>query len=112
LQPLLLLQIARVVVCSGGFPFGRDAFQHAKDVTLLHDQELFVIDLDFGTRPFAEQHSVASLYVERLNHALLVTSTRSDGDNFALLRLFLGSVRNDAAALARLLNQPFGTFKR
>src|SRR6185437_8111785 len=40
-------------------------FQHAHDVALFHDQQLLAVDLDLGARPFAEQHAVADLHVDR-----------------------------------------------
>ena len=39
--------------------------QHAHDVALLHDQELLAVELDLGAGPFAEQHAVADLEVDR-----------------------------------------------
>ena len=82
---------------------GGDAFKHAKNVALLHDQELLTIDLDFGAGPFAEQHPIAGLHIERLNLALLIAGTGSCGDDLALLRLFLGRIGNDDAALGALV---------
>src|SRR5205814_10492610 len=68
------------------------------DVALLHDQQLLAVDLDLGTGPFAEQHAVADLEVDRDQLAILVTAAGSDRRDFALRGLFLGSVRNDDAA--------------
>src|SRR5580704_17089226 len=73
--------------------------QHAHDIGLLHDQEFVAVELDLGTRPLAEQHPFADLYVDRNQDAALVTSARADGRDFALRRLFLGGVGNDDAAL-------------
>ena len=39
--------------------------EDAHDVALLHDQEFLAVDLDLGARPFAEQHAVADLEVDR-----------------------------------------------
>src|SRR5580698_8344880 len=39
--------------------------QHAHDVALLHDQEFLAVELDLGAGPFAEQHAVADLEVDR-----------------------------------------------
>ena len=41
---------------------------------------------------------VANLNIERLDRALLVARAGTDGDNFALGRLFLGCIRNDDSA--------------
>src|SRR6266702_8329557 len=73
--------------------------QHAHDVALLHDQELLVIELDLGARPFAEQHAVADLDVDRDQLAGLVAAARAHGGDFTLRGLFLGAVRNNDAAL-------------
>src|SRR5579883_910095 len=75
----------------------------AHNVGLLHDQELLAVDLDFGAGPLAEQHPVALLDVERRQLAGLVAAARPHGDDLALLRLLLGGVRNDDAALRLLL---------
>src|ERR1700753_1314848 len=72
--------------------------EHAHDVGLLHDQELFAVQLDLRTRPFAEQHAVADLEVDRNQLAGFVAAARTDGGDFALGGLFLGTVRNDDAA--------------
>src|SRR6202140_5493725 len=73
--------------------------QHAHDVALLHDQEFLAVELDLGTRPFAEQHAVAGLDVDRDQLSGLVALAGSDPDHPALLGLFLGAVGNDDAAL-------------
>ena len=77
--------------------------EHAHDVGLLHDQELLAVDLDLGARPFAEQHAVADLDVDRDELAGLVAAARADGDDLALRGLFLGGVGNDDAAGGLLL---------
>src|SRR4029079_12410327 len=82
----------------GGGLLRRPAFDDAHDVGLLHDEELLAIDLDLGARPLAEQHEIAWLQVYGDELAALVTAARSDGDDLALHRLFLGGVWNDDAA--------------
>src|ERR1700743_1180646 len=77
---------------------GGDVGENAHDVALLHDEEVFAIDLDFGARPLAEQDAVADLDVDRDQLAGLVTAARADGGDFALGGLFLGRVGNDDAA--------------
>ncbi len=88
---------------SGSLLLGRGDFHHAHDVALLHDQEFFAIDLHFSAGPLAEQDAVAHRDVERVDLAVLVARTGADGDDFAFLRLFLGAVRDDDAALGLLL---------
>src|SRR4051794_31276030 len=76
---------------------------HAHDVGLLHDQEVLAVDAHFGARPLAEQHPIAGFDVELDDLAAVVPGSRTDGDDFALLRLLLGGVRNDDAAFGLLL---------
>src|SRR6202163_2577472 len=76
--------------------------QYAHDVALLHDQEFLAVELDLGARPFAEQHAVADLEVDRDQFAGFVAATRADGGDFAVRGLFLGTVGNDDAARSLL----------
>src|SRR5262249_3118490 len=76
---------------------------HAHDVGLLHDQEFLAVDLDLGPRPFAEQHAVAALEIDRDQLASLVATAGPNGDNLAFLRLLLGGVGDDDTALGLLL---------
>src|SRR5215510_5436814 len=71
----------------------RRSGDHAHDVGLLHDQEFLAIELDLGAGPLAEQDPVAGL----------VAGARPDGDDLAFLRLLLGGIRNDDAALGLFL---------
>src|ERR1700726_1386313 len=77
---------------------GRQIGENAHDVALLHDQEFLAVELDLGARPFAEQHAVADLEIDRDQLATFVTAARTDRRDFALRGLFLGAVRNDNAA--------------
>ena len=72
--------------------------QDAEDFFLAHNQEFLAIDLDLGAGILAEQDAVAGLDVERENLAFVVGLALADGDDFALLGLFLGGVRDDDAA--------------
>src|SRR3984957_17749599 len=76
--------------------------QHAHDVALLHDQEFFAVELDLGAGPFAEQHAVADLEVDRDQLASFVPAAGANRGDFALRGLFLGAVRDDDAALGLL----------
>jgi hypothetical protein len=71
---------------------------HAKDVAFLHDQPVFAVDQHFGAGPFAKQHAIADLDIERPNGAGLVTRTGADREHLTLDRLFLGSIGNNDAA--------------
>src|SRR5688572_9182152 len=77
-------------------------FDDAHDVGLLHDQEFFAVDLHFRARPFAEQDAVADLHIEGDALAVFIAGAGADADHFAFLRLLLGRVRNDDAALGLL----------
>jgi hypothetical protein len=72
--------------------------ENAHDVALFHDQEIFAIEHDLGAGPFAEQHAVADLEVDRNQLAGFVAAARTDRRDFALRGLLFGSVRNDDAA--------------
>src|SRR3954447_9019619 len=72
--------------------------EDAHDIALLHDHELLAIDLDLRARPFAEQDAIADAHIERMDLALLVADARSDGDDLALLRLFLCRVGDEDTA--------------
>src|SRR5262245_32398024 len=88
---------------SGGLPGGRGGtLEDSHDVALLHDQILDAVELDLGAGPLAEQDAVTGLDVESDESALLIPGARTDGDDFAFHRLFLGRVRNDDAALGLL----------
>jgi hypothetical protein len=71
-------------------------------VGFLHDEQFFAIDLYFCARPFAEQHPIARFEIDGDELAGFVPRPRTDGDDLAFLRLFLGGVGNNNAAL-RLL---------
>ncbi len=58
--------------------------------------------LTLGAAPLAEQDPIAGLEIEGNELAAFVPGAGANGDNFALLRLLFGGVRDDDAAL-RLL---------
>src|SRR5436190_20203463 len=62
---------------SGSHLLGHGRIEHAHDVALLHDQQLNTVNLDFGARPFAEQHVVTDLDVDRDEFPGLITPTRA-----------------------------------
>src|SRR5438105_458696 len=87
---------------SGGLLAPLSFHQDPHEVAFLHDQVLDAVELNLGSRPFAEQHPVADLHVDGDEFAGLVASARADGDDLALLRFFLCCIRDDDAA-CRLL---------
>src|SRR5690625_1939232 len=76
--------------------------KNAENVALLHDEQLLAIQLDLGPGPFAEEDPVAGLDIQGDTLAGFVTRTGADGDDLALLGLFLGAVRDDQTALGLL----------
>src|SRR5262245_54471192 len=80
---------------SGGLLAGDFALEHTHDVALFHYQVLDVVELDLGAGPFAEQHAVADLHVDRDQLAGLVAAAWPHRNHFAGLRLFLRRIGND-----------------
>src|SRR5262249_52344895 len=89
---------------SGGFSRTSNFHQHSHQVAFLHDYVLDAIELDFGARPLAEQHSVADLDIDRDELAALIAATRPDGNHFPFLGFFLRGIRDDDAPTALLLS--------
>src|SRR3954447_5772842 len=69
-----------------------------EDVAFLHDDEVLTVDFHLGARPFAEQDLVARLDVRRSDLAVVGACAAADGNDFALLRLFLRRIGNDDPA--------------
>src|SRR3954468_1459840 len=74
-----------------------------EDVLLADDEELLVVDLELGPGVLRVEDLVADLEVDRLALAVIEDPARPDGQDAALLRLLLDSVREDDAALGHLL---------
>src|ERR1700683_5583071 len=72
--------------------------EDAEDFFFAHDEEVFAIELDLGAGVLAEEDGVAGFYVEREDLAFVVGLALADGDDFALLGLFLGGIGDDDAA--------------
>src|SRR6516164_6866027 len=92
----------------GSLPAGGGLFDHAHDVALFHDQIFDPVDLDLSARPFAEQHAVALLQVDRDKLAGLVTATWTHGDHLALRRLLFGGIRNNDSTCGLVLDVDAG----
>src|SRR5271165_4619324 len=71
--------------------------QNAENFFLTHNEEFLAIDLDLSSRILAEQDAVAGLDVEREHLALVIRLALANGNDFTLLGLFLGGVRDDDA---------------
>src|SRR6476469_9881819 len=74
-----------------------------EDVLLADDEELLVVDLELGAGVLRVENRVALLDVDALALAVVEDPTRPDGQDGALLGLFLRGVRKDDAALGHLL---------
>ena len=72
--------------------------EHREHFVLAHDEVFLAVDLDFLARVLAEEDGVAVLHVERLTLAVFLDLAVADGDDLALLRLFLGGVGDDDPA--------------
>src|SRR6266446_6402266 len=77
--------------------------ENAEDVLFLHDQVLLAVQRDLASGVLAEQHAISRLDVQGGLLAVLADRAFADGEDLALLRLFLGAVRDDEAAAANLL---------
>src|SRR5204863_8809339 len=74
-----------------------------QDFVLAEDEVLLAVDLDVRARVLAEEDLVSGLDVEGDLGPVLEDLAVADGDDLALLGLFLGGVRDDDPALDRLL---------
>src|SRR5262249_42334640 len=82
--------------------------EDAEHFVFAHDEIFVVIQFDIAAGVLAEQDAVAGLDVQRYGGAVLEALAFSDGDDFALLGLFLGGVGDVQAALHLLfLLDPF-----
>src|SRR6476620_7038239 len=77
---------------------------NAQNVAFLHDDEVFTVDFDFGTRPFAEQDLVAGLDVQRSDLAFVALGPAADSDDCAFLWLFLGGIGDNDPARGLLVS--------
>src|SRR6266478_4354666 len=70
--------------------------ENAENVLLLHDQVLLAVQGDLAARVLAEQHAIAGLDVQGGLLAVLADRAFADGEDLALLRLFLDPLDQDA----------------
>ena len=80
------------------FAFFFPGLDDGHDVRLLHEQELVTVERDLVAGPFAEQHTVARLHIQRMHGPVVGPDTGAHGHDLAFLRLLLGRVGNDDAA--------------
>ena len=107
-KPLLLVPgtdcaaVFQSLAAEPQLPYAALLLEDAEDFFFAHDEELIAVELDLGAGVLAEEDAVASLDIEREDLAFVVGLALTDGDHFALLRLFLGGVRDDDATTLRL----------
>src|SRR5215471_6787094 len=76
--------------------------EDAEHILLAEDQVLLVVQGHLGAGVLAEEDPITGLDVERDLLAVVRDFAVAHGDHLALLRLLLGAVRNDDAALLHL----------
>ena len=69
--------------------------EDGQDVTSGDDEVILALVVHLGAAVLGVQHLVADLDVDRDTLAGVVTTARADSQDFALLRLLLGIVRNE-----------------
>src|SRR5574341_1996709 len=84
-------------------PRGASSGKDPQDVVLTHDQVFLVAQLDLAPGPLPEQHAVPDFDRRGLTLAIVGLLPRADSHDLSLLRLLLGSVRNDDPALVDFL---------
>ena len=72
-------------------------FDDSKHFVLAHDEVLSAIQADLLTGVLAKEHLVADLDVDQDERAVFLHLAFTDGQDLALLGLFLCRVRNDDA---------------
>jgi hypothetical protein len=77
-------------------------FEDGEDVVFTEDQVLLIFDLDLVAGVLAEQHAVTARYFWSYPSTVFENLSLADGNDLALLGLFLGCIRNDDAALLGL----------
>src|SRR6185437_3237252 len=69
------------------------------------DKQFFVVDLELGAGVLRVEHLLALADVHRLALAVVANAARANGQDGAFLRLFLGRIRQDDAALGHFLTR-------
>src|SRR4051812_1750380 len=75
----------------------------AEDIILAHDQVGLAVHLDLSAAVFGDEDLVALLHGELDLLAVIVRLAGAESDDVALLRLFLGGIGDDDAALFSFL---------
>src|ERR1041384_1086009 len=68
---------------------GACALDDSEDFIFAHDQQLFAVDLDFGTTVLAKEDAVAGFNVQRLARSVFFVFPLTGRYNFAFLGFFL-----------------------
>src|SRR5690242_13760657 len=64
------------------------------EIVLTHDVQIFVVNFDFGSAVFAEQHPIAHLDIQCPGLAVLEHLPLTHGDHFPEGRFLAGGIRN------------------
>jgi hypothetical protein len=78
---------------------GGELFKNREDVVRGQNLVFLVVNFDFRAAVFADEHAVALLDFKRNFLSVVVGFAGAEGDDDAFLRLFLGGIGNDDAAL-------------
>src|SRR5947208_13100777 len=79
------------------------ALGDAQNLVFADDQILFAIEFHLGAGVLPDQHVLTRLHVQWDGFAVIVHATAASRDDFGLLWLFLGGIRDDDAADALFL---------
>src|SRR5437667_12470411 len=79
------------------------AFNDAQHFFLAQDQVLFVVHLNFSAGILTEEDAIPRFHIQRYNFPVLSFGAAANSNYFAFLRLLLGRIGNDEAALHSLL---------
>src|SRR5215831_580764 len=77
---------------------GLGLVDHGEHFVLAHDEKLFAVQLDLLPRVLPEEDQVAGLHIQGDALAVVLDLSGTGRDDLALLRLFLGRVRDDDAS--------------
>src|SRR5262249_41806908 len=80
-----------------------NTLSNAEDLVLADDEVFLAVQLDLGTRIFADEHEIADVHVEGNGLAIISDPPSTHGDDLRLLRFFLRGVRDDDSTHPLLL---------
>lgn len=69
-------------------------FNDSQDVLFPHDEEVIAVELDIRSAIFGKEHPVTRLYLQCDTLTFIIGFARTNCNDLALCRFFLGTVRN------------------